>query len=183
MSSLFIPSETEMDFARIDVQELAAQTPSISFVNLGLYRDLNLRYWVRTTHGAVLEFLLMQFNADVGPNYEYLYGHRKKLNSHQATTHQTQVGFHIGSVASAATPVGEYTLGIIRIPNYRSAVHKKTFHSDGGDFYNHVGDTAIRTIKGFGIWECTDPLTRIDISSLNGAQLCAGSVFTLYGLR
>ena len=156
---------------------LEADAATVEFTSLGSYEHLQLRFDSRS--GGTDTNVLMQLNADTGPNY----------SSHfiSATASTTGGWAYTGLTGMYLLnhhyedPVAFYSAFIVDILDYRNGNKNTTIQFLNNDRAGITASTAALW-SGSGLWDNTAAVTSLKVLSGSGG-FARGSEFTLYGLN
>ena len=163
----------------LETQILTSSAASVTFTGLGSYTDykhLQIRATSRQDTAVSIARHYITFNGDTGSNYaiHQLYGNGSSVGS-SATAPYPRIQWYGDSVGTS-TATNVFAASIIDILN----------------FSDTSKNTTVRCLMGVanpnqinfasGLWNSTNAVTSIDIAG-QGANLVAGSRFSLYGVK
>ena len=142
------------------------------------YTHLQVRGLMRTDRASTTDYLYIRFNSDTGSNYAY---HRLNGNGSSAgadaSSSTTAIIFDRAGAASATSGIfGGFVMDIL---DYDNTNKYKVTRSLGGVDTNGGGEIHIES----GLWQNTDAITTIDITSGTGSTFQQYSHFALYGIK
>lgn len=168
-------------FHHLETVRLGGTAAEVIFSNLSRYNDyqhFQIRYVARTDRGGVpFSNGAVRLNGDTGNNY----------NSHYMFHSGSSVGSGYSGTTSRmlvmAQPGGTFTANA-----YAAGV------LDFLDVFDTAKNTTVRVMAGYtgndtqmglysGLWLNTAAITSITVLNWDGANLTAGSRFSLYGLK
>ena len=165
----------------ISTTVLGTATPSVTFSSLGdyssTYKHLQVRLLTRTSRTEINDSLISRFNGDTGSNYarHRLYGTGSSVASN-ADTSQTYI--LTGETSGNTNTTSSFFTTVIDILDpYSTSKNTTTRWLNGGTgAFNHIQ-------LGSGLWNNTASVTSFAIQPVSGANLLAGSRFSLYGIK
>lgn len=147
-----------------------------------IYKHLKLICTGRLTTVATADNLRVQFNGDVGANYDYEF---MVAVGALALSSGSVFGAVFGSFGAfpAANSARSTQAGFVEltIPDYKGVAFEKTGFSVSGASYGTVGNTQ-QILSTSIAWRSAAAIDAINISLASG-QFSAGSMFSLYGLN
>ena len=149
---------------------------SISIPIPGDYKHLLMFVSAKTNRAAVTDFIHARFNDDTGNNYIEAYSGELSgvaNNGHQLT--RDDIGISITTGASSTS--GAIGSAVVFVPHYNSSNWKTAIKVYG------VGDADTLLLSTFSAWKNTEPIKKITIYSDNSANISAGSIFSIYGIK
>lgn len=154
-----------------DTTVAGSSVANITFASIpATFAHLMMIVYARdTSAGTTHDDLLLQFNANVGSNYDEACG--------GGSTGQTSM--QIGFVDSGAAAANRFLGTLIFIPHYADTNnHKIVMNAISGGWFTTASNISA---SGVGRWVNTSAITQILIKSSSG-NLDIGSRATLYGL-
>lgn len=158
--------------ASFDIQNIAAT-----------YIHLKLLLYLRSDRaGAALDGAQLRFNNDSGANY-YVEISNAVGNATNVTTIESlgATAGLIGQIPGATATASYWSQIEVTVANYAATTAFKTFASLGG-VSTGVATGSQNNRLGTGIYIATTAISRVTITSTNGANFITGSRCTLYGL-
>jgi hypothetical protein len=171
----------EPAYELIETSILTSSASSVTFSNLGTYsstyKHLQIRAVARTSFNATNgDALRLRFNGDSGANYSVhnLDGNGSSVTSSAATG---LTGAPLQRVPAALDTANSYGALVTDLLDVYAAKNKTVRNLAGftGSFN--------RVFLNSSAWFNTASLTSIEVGSANGANLVAGSRFSLYGVK
>lgn len=150
-------------------------TTSIDFLAIPQnYTDLVIKMSVRSTQSAVVEGVGIRFNSDLTSGN---YSHRRIYGNGASAVSDTS-GYPVFMDGSTATS-NTFTINDIYIPNYNNSTYK-SWSADQG--HENNATTAYVALTA-GVWNNTNAINKITLTSENGANFVQYSTATLYGIK
>lgn len=138
------------------------------------YTDLVLIINAQSTTANTYDNVIIRFNSDTGSNYS-----RQRLNAFSgganAERNNNATSHLIGPITGTSFSSSIFSQSITQIQNYSNTTVFKTALWRSGSQSDYVQLAA-------GLWRNTNAITSIDIRTLSGDNLAAGSTFSLYGI-
>jgi len=135
------------------------------------------------SNGQENDVVLLTFNNDGGPNYDYVRFRARADNNLQAGGNTGQNAMQIAQIEAANSRANVFTPVVIWIQGYKFADREKIAYSSNsgalGD-RSALADMFIRFDRG--AWRSQVAITRIDLGLLNGTNFEAKSRVELYGI-
>jgi hypothetical protein len=175
-NAAFIPSDFE-SIATVTVGSGGSLTITFSSIPSD-YTHLQVRGLMRTDRASTTDYLYIRFNSDTGSNYAYhrLNGNGSSAGS-DAGSSTTAIVFDRAGAASATSGIfGGFVMDIL---DYDNTNKYKVTRSLGGVDTNGGGEIHIES----GLWQNTDAITTIDITSGTSSTFQQYSHFALYGIK
>lgn len=166
----------------INEEVLASTATSVIFASIpATYRHLMLVCHGRTDRaGTGRDPIQIKFNNDGSALYYY-----ETLGYLNATAtaagNAAQTSGESVRFAAATAPAGAAGGGSILIPNYAGTAFHKTWNVQSTDSQTDLAAGQELTLVG-GRYASTTAISRIDLTPSTGANLLAGSMFSLYGM-
>jgi hypothetical protein len=182
LNSKKIPISSLIGLTLIAESLLGADTGVITFNNIPQipWRHLILRAYARHVEAVTDNYLRIRFNNDSGNNYDYQHQFIQNATTSFSGS-VTQPGIIIGDFPGAsstrATQIGGSET---YIPNYAQSTFEKCAISRAGCSFSAAA-SGVNAVHDMGFWRNVAAITRIDIFQTNGANIKAGSLFSLYG--
>jgi hypothetical protein len=165
----------------IQEQLLGADTGTVTFNNIPQtpWRHLVLKWYGRHLENISDNYIRLRFNNDSGANYDY----QHQLITNNVTSFATslaQTSIIIGDLPGLlSTRTTQAGAGEGYIPHYAGSTFEKCIICRAGCTMG--GANATNAIHDMGFWRNVAAITRIDIIQHAGANIKAGSIFSLYG--
>lgn len=142
------------------------------------YTHLQVRGIMRTDRASTTDYLYLRFNSDSGSNYAY---HRLNGNGStagaDASSSTTAIIFDRAGAASATASIfGGFVMDIL---DYANTNKYKVSRSLGGVDTNGGGEIHIES----GLWQNTNAITTVTITSGTSSTFQQYSHFALYGIK
>ena len=171
---LNIPTTFELIYSSVlelDIPSLEVEIPSA-------YKNLMVMGSGRTDDASNLTNMRCRFNDDSGSVYDTT-GHGVSNGSNGVFQDLTQTSVIVGIFPGALATAGMsgFLFGIF--PNLYSGFWKGAVSLLGS--YNT--STNMSCYQDYGVWENTDPVSKISIFSTLGGNIVAGTSISVYGLR
>lgn len=167
-------------FHHLETVCLGGSAASVTFSNLARYSDyqhLQLRVAVRTTRANTADFIKLTFNSDTtGYARHAIYGNGSSVGSYGLTDIISTPDIPGGS--AGASQFGAVVMDIL---DAYDTTKNKTTRALGG-----AAGSVNRIQLDSGLWIDTNAISSIKLESGNageGANLAAGSRFSLYGIK
>lgn len=165
----------------IQEQLLLSDIATVTFNNIpqAPWRHLILRCYARHAEAVTDNYLRMRFNNDSGANYDYqhdLIGHTTTSFGATMATTSMIIGDFPGASSTRSTQIGAAE---VFIPNYAQATFEKASIARAGCTFSTAN--GVNFVHDMGFWRNIAAITRIDIIETAGANIKAGSLFSLYG--
>lgn len=171
----------EIPFVLIAETTLAVAAGSITFSSIPPnFKHLAEFVHLRSSVAAEGDNLLLQFNGDVGANYDYqeLFGNAATAAAAAARGATSIIPGSIeGSVAS-----NQFSEGIFFIFNYTNNGTEKTCLNFIHAFGDQSAAADLIVFVTAGHWAGTNPITSVTLTPSTGPTFAAGSVVQLYGI-
>lgn len=143
------------------------------------YAHLLLVVYARSDVAAASASLGLQFNSDVGANYDF-----QRLTGAAATAAAAesfaQTSAAVGLMPANTAGANLFSANILFIPNYASASNNKLAIALSS-FRSGTTTTTMTTSMHAGFWRSNAAITQITLSSVSG-NLVTGTRVTLYGM-
>jgi len=166
------------DYELISTTVLGSNSASVTFSSLNTvaaaYKHLQIRMTTRTSSTAANEEIRYRINGDTSPssyNSHYLFGTGSAVQSGSTFGETSGSGYVMFTYANNATS-GAYGAGVWDLLDFSSTSKYKTARMLSGSNY---------ILLGSSVWMSTAAVTSITL--LTGANILAGSRFSLYGLK
>ena len=159
-------------YTPIETQTLSSAAASVTFSSIpGTYKDLICVYTAGT---ATPIDMSVRMNSDSGSNYSFtwLSGTASSAVSNRDSNYARLLIDNYAYPPSAALT---YNVNIIQFMNYSNTTTYKTT-------LMRNGNAAAGVDAGVGLWRSTSAITSLVFNFSSGANIAAGSVFTLYGI-
>jgi hypothetical protein len=161
---------------------LGADTAQVTFAAIPqTHQHLWIDWHARTTQAIVASSVLMRLNGDAAANYDIQY-----LNSIGTTASagevfaQTSEGYAM-LCAGASAAANLFGGGSIIIPNYRGNSNQKSGVTTASAKYGTASGN-LETRQVGWTWRSTAAVTQLEFLSNGGANLVAGTRFSLFGM-
>lgn len=162
----------------VSTQTLASNTAAISFTDLHLWSEIEIRWSGRgTSNDAQALFLLIQFNGDSAANYERATLYRQ--SSTVAVNESAQTAGWVGRISGAQVNSNRRATGTVYVSCDQPAAERKTARGE----FACLGSTSTQVAvgdAGTGWSNDTDPITSVTLSTSSG-MFAAGTKFTVLG--
>lgn len=162
---------------------LTTSATTVTFSNIpNYYEHLQIRAISRVDAADNGRSILVQFNGDTGANYAYhlLYGNGSSAAATGAAS-QNNMTYQLISAGANATS-GIFGGGILDILDYANTNKFKTTRSISGLELN-IGSTDSQARVASGLWQSTNAITSITLTSAVSGNFIANSHFALYGIK
>ena len=159
-------------YTPIATNTLGSAAASVTFSSIaGTYKDLVCIYTAGT---ATPVDMSVRMNGDSGSNYSFswLSGTGTTAVSNRDSNYARLLIDNYAYPPSAALT---YNVNIIQFMNYSNTTTYKTV-------LMRNGNAAAGVDAGVGLWKDTSAITSLVFNFSTGANIAAGSVFTLYGI-
>lgn len=161
--------------------ELSGSVSSISITSIpATYRNLELRYFLRTDRNAIFESIFIRFNNNSGANYDYMLGQRNSSADSGSDAFAQTMGLLTYCSAGTTSP-GIYSTGVCFINNYISTNDKKYQARSEDEEQNTTTNYWFYDVAGR--WTSTSAINRIDLIPGLSGNFIAGCYVGLYGYR
>ncbi|MDE1766561.1 MAG: hypothetical protein KGI27_09885 [Thaumarchaeota archaeon] len=158
----------------ISTNTVGTATPSVTFSNIPSgYLELELTITGRSDTTSATTFGNLQFNGDVGANYNY---YNLLSNWNAGSTGQTSI--HVCSFTGAGGSASYAGTCIVRLPLYS----KTSFNKLVSELEGSHGSGSTSTGVSFGDWNNTAAITSITVT-LGSGNFAPGTTFILRGLN
>lgn len=150
---------------------LTTATATVTFSSIpSTYTDLIMVGQVKATAGG--EQVHIQFNNATASGYSftYFYGTGTSAGSSR------QINSNRINIGNSSTTTTFDNVFIIHINNYAGTSNFK------GVLYRS-NNTSLNVESGFGLWQDTTAINRIDVKLTGGQTYTSGSTFSLYGIK
>lgn len=171
--------------------KLSSSASSITINSIPQWnKDLHVVILGRTDRASnTKSTLAIRFNGDSSTNYSYGQWNVQdgqaggtpvaSLNFYNPTNVISATSIQSIAVSGATAAANTFGYGQLTIPDYASSSKHKMLHlmsmCNQGNWVSHG-------YEGSGLWRSTSPITSITIFDVNGANLVAGSMITVYGM-
>ncbi len=181
LETLETPEGSVSDFVALDKAELTIDTATVTFASIsGDFVALKIVGYIRTDAAADFDELTINFNNDVGSNYDYRLILQKAARATAANAGGSNI--LVGRIAGDTAPSNVFGALEFIIPSYENALNQKTLVGMSSNREtNFSGGLMVSTFVGF--WRDNSPITEIDIAANGGSNIMSGSNIYLYGLR
>ena len=155
---------------------LGSATASYTFSSIpGTYTDLVLVVTHRNDNGTFGGDLAMRFNSDTGTNYSetYLYGNGTAASSGRIANFSRLLW---GRAVASNAAAGNFSANVANIQSYANTSVFTTVLSSGAS-------AAADLVRRVGLWRSTAAITSITIYDEAGANMAAGCVLSIYGIK
>ena len=156
---------------------------TVSFTSIpATYAHLQIRGISRVDAADNARSVFVRFNSDTGSNYAYhlLYGNGSSAAA-TGSSSETNMTYQLMSAGANATS-GIYGAGIIDILDYANTNKYKTIRSlCGVDLNSATTDAQVRLASG--LWQNTNAVTSITLTSATSGNFIQYSHFALYGIK
>lgn len=162
---------------------VTSATATVTFSDIpNYYEHLQVRAISRVDAADNGRSILVQFNGDAGANYAYhlLYGNGSSAAATGAAS-QNNMTYQLISAGANATS-GIFGGGILDILDYANTNKFKTTRSISGLELN-IGSTDSQARLASGLWQSTNAITSITLTSAVSGNFIANSHFALYGIK
>jgi len=163
------------NYILLERTELNADAASVTFSNIPQtgYTDLKIVYSVRVN--TTNDLFILGFNGSTtGYSNRWIYGNGSSVSSGNNGSY-TQLISWVDTSDNTASTFGNAE---VYIPNYTSSNYK----SYSADFVSENNATGAEAGFMASLWSNTAAITSIKFESIIGANLLAGSTFSLYGI-
>lgn len=166
-------------FAKLGEVVTTGSQSTISFTSIpATFRSLQLVVTGRSTTAAAVIDVALQFNGDVGANYDTAQTNRFATNVNRGST-----SLKVGVIAAASQAAGVACSFVSYIPDYRGTAFQKTVSSMSA---LKVGVSSDNEITGYyaigGFWRSTAAISSILLAPAAG-NFVDGTVASLYGIE
>lgn len=135
---------------------------------------------IRTDLAAFNDGIAGRFNDDSGNNYSIISEGAQATSQIATQNKTTRSSFDICVATGASATSGAMGSSFSFIPHYNSSTWKSVITTMATAEYSS-SDLLILNSPTF--WRDTTPVNKITVFSSNGANILAGSLFSIYGLR
>ncbi len=166
-----------LTYEMVDKYTAATAQTSVTFSSIPqTYTDLVIvTNAIANVTGA--DLFVVHFNGDNASNtysLQSVYGTGTTYGTYSANN---QVGHVIGNLSTNTS--SEYALSTFHIMNYTNTTTWKPFMCRS----NSVSTSGIYMDLTAGTWRSTSAITAIQLRTVNGYQIKAGSTLTMYGIK
>lgn len=177
--------ETYMGATLISSTTLSGAAATVDLTGItGQFSGLLIQAMTRTAQAATEDALLMRVgngSFDAGANYDYV---QSVANGSTMTVSNGAAGsfFVVGPTPGNNAPASVFGEAHVFIWDYASASAKKVFIADAVSIKGTSSGDFSMTKNGGG-WRSTSAIDRVRLLSSSGANLVAGTIVRLYGMK
>lgn len=175
--------EYPVGWQKIEEQILVAPAVSVTFANIpSIYRSLVLHTSTRTSRVNTRDFLRLNFNGDVGANYDRnvrIWDGAGVVVTAAATGATTMI---FGVIEGSTSVANAFAPSEITILQYANASNMTQVLASTSKVGSRVAVAQLELSMCGGNWTSVAVVTSIVLTPNTGPNFTAGCVFTLYGV-